>query len=191
MIGNLENGSRVGRFVWWHQNGVKQSMGNYDAKGRKTGQWIWWHENGMKSIMGQYKQEFADGLWRQWDQDGRQTREKTFDAVAQAKADAETSIDLFAQEDADINQSTDFEMTEDENVKSMLQDGDADLDSNYDGESGSQGTDSLENISPAEIEGEELPSPESSGVGDTSANSLQPARQTTQEDVDQFFQISF
>ena len=191
MIGNLEDGSRVGRFVWWHENGVKQSMGRYDAQGQKTGQWVWWHENGMKSIMGQYKEDEADGMWRQWDQDGKQTREKTFDAAATAQAREDSSIDLFAGEDTDIGESIDFEMAEDGSMKSMLDDGDADSDSNEEKMRGSQGTDSLEDISPAEMESEELPSPDAAAEDDTSAIRLQVPGQATEEDADEFFQISF
>jgi antitoxin component YwqK of YwqJK toxin-antitoxin module len=187
MVGNLEDGSRVGRFVWWHENGIKQSMGNYDAQGRKTGQWIWWHENGMKSIMGQYKEDEADGLWRQWDQDGQQTREKTFDAAAAAQARGQSSIDLFAGEDA--GEAIDFEMAEDGSVQSMIDEGDAESDENS--KRGSQGTDSLEDISPAEMEGEELPSPGSSADEGSSAIRLQGPGQATEEETGQFFQISF
>jgi len=171
MVGNLEDGSRVGRFVWWHQNGVKQSMGSYDAQGRKTGQWVWWHENGMKSIMGQYKEDDADGLWRQWDQDGKQTREKTFDAAVEALAREESSINLFSREDTD--ESTDYEMAEDGSMKSMIDDGDTDPKPDEEGERSLQGTDALEDISPAEMEGEELPSPSSSADEDSSAIGLQ------------------
>lgn len=187
MIGNLEEGSRVGRFIWWHQNGVKQSMGSYDSKGQKTGQWIWWHENGMKSIMGQYKQDEADGLWRQWDQDGTQTREKTFDADAAV----ESSIDLFANEDADSGKPIDYEMAEDGSMKSMLDVGDIESGSKGDSDSSSQGTDSLEDISPAEMDSEELPSPADSTDEGSSAIRLNGSGHITDEQVDRFFQTSF
>ena len=191
MIGNLEDGSRVGRFVWWHQNGVKQSMGNYDARGRKTGQWVWWHENGMKSIMGHYKQDEADGVWRQWDPDGKQTREKTFDGEAAAQAREESSIDLFAGEDSDAGESIDLELAEDGAMASMLDEGEEEPDSDQDSERSSQGTDSLEDISPAEMESEELPSPGAGADEDSSVIRLQGPGQTTEEEVEEFFQISF
>ena len=191
MVGNLEDGSRVGRFVWWHQNGVKQSMGSYDARGQKTGQWVWWHENGMKSIMGHYKQDEADGVWRQWDQDGQQTREKTFDADAALQDFEESSIDLFAGEDSDDDESIDLELAEDGAMESMLDDGEEETDSDEDSKRSSQGTDSLEDISPAEMEGEELPLPGAGADDDSSAVRLHGPGQATEEDADEFFQISF
>lgn len=203
MIGNLEEGSRVGRFVWWHQNGVKQSMGSYNAQGQKSGQWVWWHENGMKSIMGQYKEDEPDGLWRQWDENGQQTREKTFDADAEAQAREERSIDLFAGEDTDVGKSIEFEMADDGSMNSTLDDGDTESDSNDDGESSSRGTDSLEDISPAEMEGEELPSPANSADEGSSADEDSSADagssaigpndfgHITDEQVNRFLQISF
>ena len=191
MVGNLEDGSRVGRFVWWHQNGVKQSMGNYDARGQKTGQWVWWHENGMKSIMGHYKQDEADGVWRQWDQDGQQTREKTFDAEAALQDLEESSIDLFAGEDSDAGESIDLELAEDGAMASMLDDGEEEPDADEDSKRSSQGTDSLEDISPVEMEGEELPLPGAGADDDSSAIRLRGPGQPTEEDAEEFFQISF
>ena len=56
---------------------------------------------------------------------------------------------------------------------------------------GSQGTDSLEDMSPAEMESEELPSPGAAAEDDSSAIRLQVPGQATEEDADEFFQISF
>lgn len=187
MIGNLEEGLRVGRFVWWHENGVKQSMGSYDARGNKVGQWVWWHKNGMKSIMGQYKDDQADGLWRQWDEDGTQTREKDFDAAAEAEA----SIDLFGQEDEGVGESINIDWAEDGSMKSMLSEGDEGSSANEDQERGSLGTETLEDILPAEMEGEELPSPDAANGDDSSVLRLKGPGQPTEEQVDQFFQTGF
>jgi len=198
MFGNLEDGLRVGRFVWWHENGVKQSMGSYDAQGQKTGQWIWWHDSGMKSIMGQYKEDEPDGVWRQWDLDGKLTREKTFDGDAAAESSLDdgsddSSIDLFGNEAADAGESIGLEFAEDGSMDEMLDRGDSKSDSNKSSEPNPdpKGTDSLEDISPAEIESEELPSRGASTDEDSSAIRLQGPRQTTDEEVDRFFQISY
>jgi len=86
----------------------------------------------MKSIMGHYKQDEADGVWRQWDQDGQQTREKTFDAEAAAQAREESSIDLFAGEDSDAGESIDLELAEDGAMASMLDEGEEEPDSDED-----------------------------------------------------------
>ncbi len=205
MVGNLEDGARVGRFVWWHENGVKQSMGTYDARGQKTGQWVWWHKNGMKSIMGQYKNDEPDGEWREWDEDGKQVREKTFDADAEKGFD-DDSVSLF-RDDVDRGESIDIQSSddavtdatdggEDGSMESMINDNsdpapDPAPDSNQDRESGSGGTESLEDISPAEMEGEELPSPGASADDDSSASQLQRSGKSADDDVDRFFQIGF
>jgi len=145
----------------------------------------------MKSIMGHYKQDEADGVWRQWDQDGQQTREKTFDADAALQDFEESSIDLFAGEDSDDDESIDLELAEDGAMESMLDDGEEETDSDEDSKRSSQGTDSLEDISPAEMEGEELPLPGAGADDDSSAVRLHGPGQATEEDADEFFQISF
>jgi len=153
--------SEQGPIRSWYQNGQAKMIGNledYDARGNKVGQWVWWHKNGMKSIMGQYKDDQADGLWRQWDEDGTQTREKDFDAAAEAEA----SIDLFGQEDEGVGES----------INSL-------------------GTETLEDILPAEMEGEELPSPDAANGDDSSVLRLKGPGQPTEEQVDQFFQTGF
>ena len=148
----------------------------------------------MKSIMGHYRQDQADGVWRQWDQDGQQTREKTFDADDALQDLEESSIDLFAGEDDDAGESIDLEVVEDGSIGSMLDEGDAESDANEDTERSLQGTDSLEDISPAEMEGEELPLPGAASAEaeeNSSAVRLHGPGQAREEEVDEFFQISF
>ena len=147
----------------------------------------------MKSIMGKYKDDEPDGLWRQWNGDGQQSLEKTFDADAAAEANNDSSIDLFGGEDADVGESIEFESAEDGSIESMLDRGegsrDLEPDSHEDEKRSSNGTDMLEDISPAEMESEELPLPNAAAREDSSARFKEP-KQTTEEE-DQFFRISF
>ena len=76
-------------------------------------------------------------------------------------------------------------------MESMLDDGGEESDSNEDSERSLQGTESLEDISPAEMEGEELPSPNAEVEDSSSAVRLHGPGQATEEEVDEFFQISF
>ncbi len=206
MMGNLEAGSRVGRFVWWHNNGVKQSMGGYDKRGLKTGQWIWWHSNGMKSIVGQYRNDQPDGLWKEWDEHGRQLRQKPFDADAPAEKpgtgldeESERSISLFGDRDVDVDSSIDIESPGDGSIDSMMGDGeDAESAADTPGASREEGaaprgTDALEDISPVEVdaEGEELPTPGASATPNSSAIRSNPSGQATEDEAERFFRISF
>ena len=77
MVGQYQNDTRVGKFVWWHKNGQKALEGRYDD-GAKVGTWNWWHENGMKSIEGRYKNNEPAGEWTWWDKSGNVTETDNF-----------------------------------------------------------------------------------------------------------------
>ena len=79
MMGQLVQGTRVGKFTWWHRNGTKQLIGQYDKSGNKVGQWRWWHENGIKSIDGNYAYGNPDGPWKWWNEQGKLINEEDFD----------------------------------------------------------------------------------------------------------------
>ena len=53
--GQFRNDKPVGRFFWWHENGNRSSVGQFNRTGDRSGRWIWWHDNGMKRIEGEYK----------------------------------------------------------------------------------------------------------------------------------------
>lgn len=107
MVGNLVQGLRVGQFIWWHQNGTKQLMGQYDRSGNKTGTWRWWHANGIKSIDGSYTDGQPDSTWQWWNDQGELVNEEDFDPNAQPQPDTDLglsaqsaiSIDLTGQDD--------------------------------------------------------------------------------------------
>ena len=202
MVGNLEDGVRVGRFVWWHQNGSKQSMGSYDKAGSKIGQWVWWHDNGVKSIVGQYENDRPAGKWQWWDRDGKQTNDETFDpnAVDEESSDlesvSETDVEtdsLFSgmgdPDDADgIDFGSDDTGSDDEGADDEEQSIKIEFDDSDTSTTPMSETSELEDISAEEIEGEELPEP-GSRSDDEAANT--PASQLEPLDEDQFFQTSF
>lgn len=93
MVGNLVQGLRVGQFIWWHQNGTKQLVGQYDKSGNKTGSWRWWHANGIKSIDGIYTDGQPDQTWRWWDDQGELVNEEDFDPNADREIDIQSSAE--------------------------------------------------------------------------------------------------
>ena len=50
----LKEGEQLGVWTWWHENGKKDSKGNY-KEGEQLGVWTWWHENGKKIKTKNYK----------------------------------------------------------------------------------------------------------------------------------------
>ena len=211
MVGNLDDGVRVGRFVWWHENGSKQSMGSYDKAGRKIGQWIWWHDNGVKSIVGQYEDDKPAGKWQWWDRDGQRANDETFDpnaiddtspdlkSVNETEADeSDDEIDsLFGSAgDPDDADGIDFGADDTDNTDGTGEADDTDdqeqsiqieIDESDSSTTQTSETSELEDISPEEIEGEELPEPESSSE-DEASNS--PASKLESLE-DRFFKTSF
>ena len=191
MVGNLEDGVRVGRFVWWHENGSKQSMGSYDKAGGKIGQWIWWHDNGVKSIVGQYENDKPAGKWQWWDRDGQLANSETFDPneindaspdlMSVNETDIETDSLFDSAGDPDDADGIDFGV--DDEAKSIQ----IEIEESDSTTTPMSETSELEDISPEEIQGEELPEPES-GSDDGAATS--PASQLESLE-DRFFKTSF
>ena len=46
-------------------------MGSYSQEGIALGRWTWWHKNGLKSIEGEYVAGAPAGNWLTWDQQGK------------------------------------------------------------------------------------------------------------------------
>lgn len=97
MVGNLVQGLRVGQFIWWHPNGSKQLMGQYDRSGKKTGSWRWWHANGIKSIDGHYTDGQPDATWQWWNDQGELVNEEDFDPNAKRGADDDTGLESLTE----------------------------------------------------------------------------------------------
>jgi antitoxin component YwqK of YwqJK toxin-antitoxin module len=162
MVGNLVQGVRVGRFVWWHDNGTKQLMGQYDKSGSKTGSWRWWHANGIKSIDGKYTDGQPDGDWRWWNDQGELVNEESFDP--QAMAESAISIDLTDDQSDERKGSVDATSKNSEDPFGEDVEEDSVLDSlslQQQAESKEQAVDTefLEGIEPESFEAEEIPEP--------------------------------
>ena len=213
MTGTLDQGVRKGRFVWWYENGTKQSTGFYDQLGQKTGQWIWWHDTGMKSTVGSYDSDQPAGIWRQWDKNGQQAREKDFDAeidledLSLENATQETdpqpdgldrrgdlTSDSNAAQDDPQKDSTDQALPQ---PSASSQDGTLDAMRRQTEPTPAEGTDApsstetLEEIPPVEFEGEEFPTPKNSANENHSAGNVEKPVFSEQSKRDQFFQTGY
>lgn len=80
--GQFRDDKPVGRFFWWHENGNRSTVGQFNRAGDREGRWIWWHDNGMKSIEGNYKNDQTSGVWRSWDQAGKLIKSKDYDRLS-------------------------------------------------------------------------------------------------------------
>ena len=61
----LDDGTKVGRWTFWHENGQKAKEG--ERKNEKPeGVWTSWHDNGQKSAEGEYKNGKKEGRWTYW-----------------------------------------------------------------------------------------------------------------------------
>ena len=61
----LEDGSKDGRWVSWHENGTKSLEGVYE-RGKRVGSWTGWYKNGQKSGEGLYVGGAQEGWWIAW-----------------------------------------------------------------------------------------------------------------------------
>ena len=177
MVGNLVEGVRVGQFIWWHRNGTKQLIGQYDRSGEKVGRWRWWHANGIKSIDGSYTENEADGSWQWWNDQGELINKEDFDPDAQpleddfgADEDSQSSKnpddafgESFDDEDSILDGYRDPVDTDELDNRDDIENFDSDLDPNSGETPRSRlDTDALEGIDFSEAE--EIPEPESAAT---------------------------
>ena len=80
--GQYRNDEPVGRFFWWHENGNRSTVGQFDRTGERDGRWIWWHDNGMKKIEGNYADDQPSGVWRSWNEAGKLIKSKNYDSLS-------------------------------------------------------------------------------------------------------------
>ena len=93
----IEKGKQNSKWVWWHENGNKQTEGVYE-NGKKSERWIWWYENGMKQIEGTYQNDQPVNLWRGWNEDGSLKTEKDYADLTSPNSEpsvGDTDIEIF------------------------------------------------------------------------------------------------
>ena len=52
-LDGLINEGRVGKWIYWFENGSKKMVGTY-KNNKKNGNWTYWHQNGFKHSEGRY-----------------------------------------------------------------------------------------------------------------------------------------
>lgn len=68
---------RHGHFIYYYENGNKQSEGEY-LNDKKTGIWSGWYESGELKYRGNYITNYMDGLWQYWHKNGKKKAEGNF-----------------------------------------------------------------------------------------------------------------
>ena len=102
--GQFRNNEPVGRFFWWHENGNRSTVGQFDRAGDRSGRWIWWHENGLKKIEGNYKDDQPSGVWRSWDKAGKLIKNKDYDNLPAQQEDQINPLDGFSALEKDSDE---------------------------------------------------------------------------------------
>ena len=72
--GNDNEGPFQGKFIQWHENGIKFKEGLY-KEGDKDGKWKVWHENGQKAEEGGYIKGNKEGPWNIYYENGKKIEE--------------------------------------------------------------------------------------------------------------------
>ena len=62
VMGRMRNGKKYDRWVYWWDNGLKQSEGLYDF-GKKYGEWNYYNPQGIKDSIVNYKNNLRDGAY--------------------------------------------------------------------------------------------------------------------------------
>ena len=62
--GIIEDG-RVGKWIYWFNNGAKKMMGIY-KNSKMDGHWVFWYQNGYKHSEGRYRSGKLYGRWQAW-----------------------------------------------------------------------------------------------------------------------------
>lgn len=78
MEGQIEDGKRIGEWVWYAPEGHREYMMVYENGERVRA--MGWHPNGQKESEMTYKNDQRDGPMRQWDDNGLLRQEQAFQA---------------------------------------------------------------------------------------------------------------
>ena len=91
--GQFRDDKPIGRFFWWHENGNRSIVGQFNRAGDRDSRWVWWHDNGLKKIEGDYKDDQPSGVWRSWDRSGKLIKTKDFDKLTEEFEDQVDPLD--------------------------------------------------------------------------------------------------
>ena len=68
--GRVQNGKRIGPWIWYHENGQVMYEGTY-MDGKQVGHWIQYYSNGQLSSKGTYMNGKREGPWAVYDSNGQ------------------------------------------------------------------------------------------------------------------------
>jgi antitoxin component YwqK of YwqJK toxin-antitoxin module len=69
--GRYRNGKRVGEWQFFFQGGELEQVGSFNNNGEYHGEWVWYHPNGQKHIEQTYENGLAEGLFKEFSDDGK------------------------------------------------------------------------------------------------------------------------
>ena len=75
--GVYENGEKVGKWTYYHNNGNKKEEGE-TVNGKKVGKWTYYHNNGNKKEEGETVNSKKVGKWTSWYENGNKMIELNF-----------------------------------------------------------------------------------------------------------------
>ena len=67
-----------GKWISWFSNGIEKEAGNYDD-GNKVGSWVGRYKNGQKKYVAHYKNNMMHGVFTEWTEDGRLTKDIAYE----------------------------------------------------------------------------------------------------------------
>ena len=80
MMGQVEDGMRIGAWKGWHLNGQRSWV--FEHKDGQLTHRTLWHTNGAKRMEGRYVDGKPDGVHPRWDENGQKVSEETYRAGA-------------------------------------------------------------------------------------------------------------
>lgn len=75
--GDYNDDERNGKWIKWWDNSQKKSEGEF-SHNKLTGKWITWHENGAKESEGEYFDSKRTGKWNGWHENGNLKHEAEY-----------------------------------------------------------------------------------------------------------------
>ena len=77
-IGKINNGKRVGKWIFYSENGIKLAECGFNDLGQKHGKWLIWDDNSKLRAQMFYKNGIRKGKWEVYNEHGELTIQKYY-----------------------------------------------------------------------------------------------------------------
>lgn len=68
--GSYKDGKRIGKWIFYHDNGKIEQIGNYNSKGLEIGEWQWFFPSGDIIRLEEYENGLRNGIYYEFDESG-------------------------------------------------------------------------------------------------------------------------